>query len=53
MFGVFDVASDHVQTRQVGTDSRGYAGFTSFAVSREPGHTPPATPTTIVAEGAK
>ena len=40
--GVFDVASDHVQTRQVGTDSRGYSGFTSFAVSHEPGHTPPA-----------
>jgi len=51
--GVFDVASDHVQTRQVGTDSRGYSGFSSFAVSREPGHTPPATPTTIVASGAK
>lgn len=50
--GVFDVASDHVQTRQVGTDSRGYSGFTSFAVSHEPGHTPPVTPTIIVAEGA-
>jgi Anti-sigma-K factor rskA len=51
--GVFDVASDHVQTRQVGTDSRGYSGFSSFAVSREAGHTPPAKPTTIVAAGTK
>ncbi len=50
--GVFDVASTHVQTRQVGTDSRGYSSFTSFAVSHEPGHTPPASPTTIVASGA-
>jgi hypothetical protein len=51
--GVFDVAGAHVQTRQVGTDSRGYSSFTSFAVSHEPGHTPPTSPTTIVAEGAK
>lgn len=51
--GVFDVAGPNVQTRQVGTDSRGYSGFTSFAVSHESGHTPPATPTTVVAEGAK
>ncbi len=50
--GVFDVASTHVQTRQVGADSRGYSGFTSFAVSHEPGHTPPTSPTTIVASGA-
>ena len=51
--GVFDVAGKRVQNQQVGTDSRGYAGFNSFAVSHEPGHTPPAAPTTIVAEGAK
>lgn len=51
--GVFDVASNHLQTRQVGTDSRGYSGFTSFAVSYEKGHTPPPRPTTIVAAGAE
>ena len=51
--GVFDVTGQRVRNPQVGTDSRGYSGFSSFAVSREAGHTPPATPTTIVAVGAK
>jgi hypothetical protein len=51
--GVFDVAGKKVETKQVGTDSRGYSGFTSFAVSHEAGHTPPVLPTKIVAAGAK
>jgi Anti-sigma-K factor rskA len=51
--GVFDVAGKNLETKQVGTDSRGYSGFTSFAVSHEEGHTPPAKPTGIVAAGVK
>ena len=49
--GVFDIAGRRVQSAQVATDSRGYKSFTSYAVSREPGRTPPAAPTTIVATG--
>jgi hypothetical protein len=49
--GVFDVAGGGEQATQVGSDSRGYAGFTTFAISHEPGHTPPASPSTIVATG--
>ncbi len=48
--GVFDIDGKHVQSTQVATDSRGYASFTQYAVSREPGRTPPKSPTTIVAE---
>ena len=48
--GVFDIDGKHVQSTQVATDSRGYGSFTQYAVSREPGRTPPAAPTTIVAE---
>jgi hypothetical protein len=49
--GVFDVGPSGQQATQVGSDSRGYAGFTTFAISHEPGHTPPASPSTIVATG--
>ncbi|MCW2529907.1 MAG: uncharacterized protein JWM76_4767 [Pseudonocardiales bacterium] len=49
--GVFDVDGAGEQATQVGSDSRGYAGFTTFAISHEPGHTPPASPSTIIATG--
>ena len=49
--GVFDISGTNVQTTQVATDSRGYKSFKQYAVSREPGHTPPPSPTTIVASG--
>lgn len=51
--GVFDVRGDKVQATQVAADSRGqYTEFTTYAVSQEPGHTPPAKPSTIVARSA-
>ena len=47
--GVFDVTGTHVQTAQVGDDSRGYGSFKAYAVSVEPGHTAPKSPSHIVA----
>jgi Anti-sigma-K factor rskA, C-terminal len=50
--GVFDVRSDGVQAVQVAADSRGkYKGFTTFAISQEPGHTPPPAPSKVMAIG--
>ncbi|MDQ6938294.1 MAG: anti-sigma factor [Actinomycetota bacterium] len=50
--GVFDVRQTGLQTARVAADSRGgYTKFATFAVSREPGHTPPAKPSVIVALG--
>lgn len=51
--GVFDVRGDKVQATQVAADSRGqYTEFTTYAVSQEPGHTPPAKPSTILARSS-
>ena len=49
--GVFDVTGSKATAAQVGTDSRGYSSFTTFAVSQEPGRTPPAAPSHVVASG--
>ncbi|MEP6853701.1 MAG: anti-sigma factor [bacterium] len=51
--GVFDVRKSGLQTAKVGADSRGgYTRFPTFAVSREPGHSPPAKPSVVVALGS-
>ena len=49
--GVFDVTGSGEHATRVGSDSRGYSGFTTFAVSKEPGHIPPASPSQLVASG--
>jgi hypothetical protein len=52
--GVFSVSNSSVHTAQVAADStETYQGFRVFAVSQEPGHTPPSAPTDVLASGTK
>ena len=47
----FDVTDAEAAVHSVGPDVPA-DGFSAFAVSIEPGHTAPATPTTVLASGA-
>jgi hypothetical protein len=49
--GVFDVTSN--DARVVGADGRGYGQYSTFAISRESGHTAPAAPTVLLALGSE
>ena len=52
--GMFSVGDSSVQTAQVAADStETYQGFKVFAVSQEPGHTPPSAPTDVLASGTQ
>lgn len=49
--GMFDVKNSHLQAVPVGSDSRGYSAFITFAISHEPGRSLPASPSQVIASG--
>jgi anti-sigma factor RsiW len=49
--GTFDVVSPQMDLRTVGSTATGLDGYSTYAISREPGRQAPATPSEIVANG--
>jgi hypothetical protein len=49
--GTFDVVSPRMDLRTVGSTATGLDGYSTYAISREPGRQAPATPSEIVANG--
>lgn len=49
--GTFDVVSPRMDLRTVGSTATGLDGYSSYAISREPGRQAPAKPSDIIANG--